>query len=384
MSKRRGRNRGSVFYDQTKGRWIGQLPGGTDPDTGKRVRGRKVSATTKTAAENLLDDLRAEVRKTGVQPSASATVAWAAEDFRRHWPASVKSPISKQVNGNHVQRIIDGIGPVKLEKLTVGQVETFLARLAADGYSTSVITRTRSILRQVIRRAQRDGLVGRNVAELADCPAGTRRKSRAMTVDQARALLAEAGKSGPWLRAFVTSGLMLGMRPGELLGLRWSDVTEAGVINVRQSLKRTGGVLSGAELKTESSRRALSAAALVQSALAALRKQQAADRLRLGGHYGDSGLVFADSAGWPRNPQTVRREFKNLCSAAGIGPAWQLREMRHSYVSILSDSGVDIEAIAASAGHINSNVTRTVYRHQIAPAITQAAAAMNDVFGVTG
>jgi integrase len=77
----------------------------------------------------------------------------------------------------------------------------------------------------------------------------------------------------------------------------------------------------------------------------------------------------------------VGRQFKALCDRAGIGSNWHPHEQRHTFVSVLSDAGIDIEAIADAAGHANSSVTRTVYRHQIADKVSRAAAAMDEIFG---
>ena len=105
-----------------------------------------------------------------------------------------------------------------------------------DGYATSTITATRSVLVRAIRRAQRDGWVARNVAELVPCPRGTRRESRSMTVAQVEQLL--RAELSPWWQAYLYTGIMCGLRPGELLGLRWEDVdTPAGVIRIRKSVK---------------------------------------------------------------------------------------------------------------------------------------------------
>ena len=187
---------------------------------------------------------------------------------------------------------------------------------------------------------------------------------------------------------------MTGLRPGELLGLRWEDVDfAAGVIRVRKCLKAlpdpaTGGrrlVLE--DLKTERSRRTIQMPRQVVEVLLALRKEQAALKLRLGTAYDVRGLVivFGDRAGAPRWPQDVRRYFKALCGRAGIGESWTPREQRHTFVSVLSDSGVDIEQIADAVGHINSTVTKTTYRHQIADKVTAAATVMDAVFfGETG
>ena len=82
-----------------------------------------------------------------------------------------------------------------------------------------------------------------------------------------------------------------------------------------------------------------------------------------------------------RWPQDVRRYFKVICERSGISGDWTPRELRHTFVSVLSDSGVDIEKIADAVGHVNSTVTKTVYRHQIADKVTVAATAMDAIFG---
>jgi integrase len=192
----------------------------------------------------------------------------------------------------------------------------------------------------------------------------------------------------PWWKAFITTGVMLGLRPGELLGLRWDDVDSgAGVLRIRQALKRNAdgegrGKLTPGDLKTEQSRRTLRMPARVRTALAALRREQAGQRLRLGAHYTDSGLVFADNAGRPVWPETLRRGFRALCKQAGIGE-WQVRELRHTFVSQMSASGIDLEVIADHVGHVNSNVTRGVYRHLLADEIGTAAVVFDGLYGET-
>src|SRR5439155_512169 len=151
------------------------------------------------------------------------------------------------------------------------------------------------------------GQAGRNVADLAELPAASSRKSRALTEEQVRALLAL--KLSLWWRAFIVTAVMTGLRPGELLGLRWEDVdAAAGVIRVRVALKRVrvragGFTLELRELKTDRSKRTLTMAAPVRGVLAVLRRAQAADRLRLGAAYDERGLVFAGPDGRPQAQQ---------------------------------------------------------------------------------
>jgi integrase len=383
--KRRSRGDGTVFYDKARGKWIGQLPGGKDPETGRRRRGPKVSADTESGARELLKELEHEQRSTGVAARRDITVEAIMRDLLAMPPAAWRSPITIQVKTVLAERIIRDLGKAKLVRLTPGLVEAFLRRMVADGYSTSTISACKGLLKLAIRRAQRDGLVGRNAAELADTPAGTVRQSRSMTLQQIRALF--ASDLDAWWRAYIMTGILCGLRPGELLGLTWDEVDFAGgVIRVRHCLKAVPGpdgrsVLQLEDLKTERSRRTLALPAKVAEALRVLKAAQAADKLRLGPYYTDRGIVFCGNAGQAIWRSTARRGFRKACGQAGIGSGWHPHEQRHTFVSVLSDAGVDIEAIADAAGHINSNVTRTVYRHQIADKVSAAAKTMDEIFG---
>jgi integrase len=364
------------------------MPGGKDPDTGLRRRGPKVSAATEAQARELLKQMEHDQRSTGVAGRRDTTVESVIRDLMASPPASWKAPETFQVNGDLAERIIRGIGKARLATLTPGEVERFLGGMAREGLATSTIGSARGLLARAIRRAQRDGLVGRNVAELAETPRGTRTESKSMTLEQIGKLF--ASDLTPWWRAYLSVGILCGLRPGELLGLTWEDVDfAAGVIRVRHSLKAVPGpdgtrVLKLEALKTKQSRRTLTLPGKAADALRALKAAQAADRLRLGRHYHDSGIVFCGNAGQPKTRSRVNDQFKAVCQRAGIGSDWHPHEQRHTFVSVLSDAGLDIEAIADAAGHVNSHVTQTVYRHQIADKVTRTATVMDQIFGEAG
>ncbi|MGP8179166.1 MAG: tyrosine recombinase XerC [Steroidobacteraceae bacterium] len=382
MSSRRGRGEGSVHYDTDRARWVGVIDLGTDPDSGKRQR-RKVSALTKTAARMRLDELRAELQRTGTVAPRDVTLAVIMQDWTDHPPSAVRSPISRRVHQQYADRITKALGNVPVHRLTTRQVESMLQDMADEGLATATIAATRSVLRRALRRAQRDGLASRNVAELADVPHGTVRKSRSMTLAQVGQLL--ASDMTPWWRAFITTGIMCGLRPGELLGLTWDDIDlDAGTISVNQSLHdEPGNVRRRAGLKTGSSRRVLRLPDRVIAVLRVHKAAQAAVRLKAGARWKDHGFVFPGPAGELPSPRGVRDGFRRRCSSAGIGTDWHPHEMRHTWVSVLKDAGLDIEAIAAAAGHENSNVTKRTYLNVIAPEITTAATAMDSIFGTS-
>ena len=379
MSVRRGRGEGSIYYDDDRDRWVGVIDV-TEPGSGKRTR-RKVSAKSKTEARQKLDKLRREVADAGSAGPAAGTIASVVADWVNHMPARIKDPTSKAIVRRHTSRITAELGKMPVKKLQARDVERLLANMAAEGLSTSTIRGCRSVLARALDRAIRDRLVMVNVAKVAEVPEGTVRRSRSMTTAQARQLL--NSDLDTWWRAYFTLALYCGLRPGELTGLRWTDVDlDEGLIRVRRSLKRGTAGLAPGELKTESSKRTLTMPDPVRSALAGLRREQKEDRLRLGPHYLDKhDLVFRDDAGRPMSRQRMNVAFKQVLGAAGLGTDWQPRETRHTFISIGSEHGASIEDLADAAGHVNANVTRATYRHQISDTVTRAPAALDQALG---
>lgn len=118
------------------------------------------------------------------------------------------------------------------------------------------------------------------------------------------------------------------------------------------------------------------------NALWAHKERQAGDRAASGMTWSERDLVFATRTGAALDAANVRREFKAACKAANIGANWTPRELRHSFVSLMSSSGVPVEEIARLAGHSNSRTTEVVYRRELRPVLTTGAEAMDRLFKV--
>jgi len=89
--------------------------------------------------------------------------------------------------------------------------------------------------------------------------------------------------------------------------------------------------------------------------------------------------VFCREGGTPLDRWQVRKEFQKITGAARLGGAWTPRELRHSFVSILNAHDVRLEDISDLVGHSSTAVTETVHRHEIRPALTKGATAMNRI-----
>lgn len=159
MARRSRRGRGTVFWDAGRGSYVGQLSMGRDPQTGRRKRSPKVYAATEAECWDLLDALRDELRKTGTVAPRDVTVEMALRDLLASPPAEWASPLTLRGNTDRIAHVTAAIGPVKLQRLTVSQVERMLQGMAAASASSDNIRRARALLARAIRRAQRDGLV---------------------------------------------------------------------------------------------------------------------------------------------------------------------------------------------------------------------------------
>jgi integrase len=234
----------------------------------------------------------------------------------------------------------------------------------------------------------------RNVATLIYTPEGRKegRPSKAMTLDQATTVLEYAKDDA--LHAYVVLSLMTGVRTEEARALRWSHVvawmpqarewrpvTEVGFYHQKFAVYVWRSVRKDGDTKTEKSRRTLEIPDDVAGALTEHHAEQAKQRLKVGKAWQDNDLVFCTSIGTPLDAANVRRSFRRITKAAGLGECWTPRELRHSFVSIMSDNGVTIEQIADLVGHRTTIVTQKVYRHQLKPVISTGATAMNTIFG---
>ena len=387
-SKRRGRGEDSIYWDDTKGCYVGAVSLGYSP-SGTRIR-KRVMARTKTEVREKLKELHQQAEN-GVRPRRHYTVKDALDDWLENGLDGL-APATVTVYRNTIAKALrEELGTVELTKLTAAAVQKALAAIAARR-STRTVQMAYNVLVRAIRHAERDDLVGRNVAALVKPPKGQRggRPSKSLTLEQAVALMAAA--RGTRLEAYVVLSLLSGVRTEEARALRWDHVVawvsgqwrpvaEAGFDHEQVAVFVWRAERAGGDTKTPESRRTLALPRKCVEALREHRVRQAQDRLMAGPLWQDHGLVFASAVGTPMDDHNVRRMFQAITQDAGLGTGWVPREMRHTFVSLLSARGVPVEAIALLAGHNQTSTTELVYRHQIVPALTRGAEVMDEIFG---
>jgi integrase len=168
---------------------------------------------------------------------------------------------------------------------------------------------------------------------------------------------------------------MSGIRTEEARTLKWSDIDlHKATVYVLRADRHRG------ETKTKKSRRGMNIAKIAVVALTSHKAWQAGERLAMGEAWQDNDLVFCHRDGSPFDVYQARREFQKITKAAGLGDEWVPRELRHTFVSLMSDHDVPIEKIAELVGHSNTHTTETVYRHRLKPVIAGGAEVMDEIF----
>lgn len=384
MTKRRGRGDGGLHWDDARQRWIASVTVGYTP-AGKRTV-RRGSGKTKTEAKAKLKEVLRDHEDGLTIAPQGFTVADAVNDWLAYgMPGASKGTLDKcgYLCRGH---IIPDIGARKLRELSAEDVDRWLADKAAI-LSTRTIREIYACLNRAIDRAMARDKVKRNVVALCSIPKGKEgRPSKSLTLDQAKAVLTAAEDSR--IYAYVVLSLLTGARTEELRALTWDHVDLLGrpedTPPVPPSIAVWHSVRAGGDTKTRKSRRTLALPLRCVVALRRHRDRQQHDRDKVGKDWQPRNLVFASAVGSTLDAANVRRAFRRVAADAGLTAAdWTPRELRHSFVSVLSSSGVSLEDIADLCGHSGTTVTEKVYRHQLRPVLLSGAIAMDRIFALT-
>ena len=311
-------------------------------------------------AEKLVDAL-SNRNKGLVFDAGSQTVG---EYMERWLQTSAKGSVrdsTYESHRNQVERyVVPAIGRVKLKRLSAMQIQGMYRAMLDRGLSPRTVQYTHAVLHRALRQAVRWGLVARNVSEDVDRPRLRREEIRPLNRDQARHLLKTAGESGDRFEALYVLALHTGMRPGELLGLKWEDVDfDKGGLQLNRAL--AGKNLTAP--KTKRSRRRIDLSAASIAALKAHRKRQLEERMRRAGLWRDHGLVFPSTVGTPLSHRNVVRAFKDLLKRAGLPQSTRLYDLRHTCATLLLGSNVHPKYVQELLGHASIALTLDTYSH---------------------
>ncbi len=309
--------------------------------------------TTQQAAREKLQAALEQARRNIPVPETS----WSVGRYLDYWMRTVvpikTRPRTAELYESTVRLYISPfIGKKRLDKLSVQDVQELINRLYADGNSERTLHRVRTVLSSALSRAEKEELVYRNVARLIDLPKYERKAITPWTGEQATAFLA-ACAGHRWEIGYHLL-LTYGMRRGEVLGLRWSDIDfEGDIIHVRQQLQRIQGLLQTGPVKTSAGKRDLPLLPNIREMLLRLHEMQTSD---------PDELVLLSSTGTPVDPKNFVRTFHEIRDRTGL-PRITVHHTRHTAATLLKNLGVPVRDVQLILGHSNITTTQEIYQH---------------------
>jgi integrase len=350
-------------------------------DDGKTKR-HTVYGRTRQDVRDKLRTARERLNAGAPVRDATRTVAdWLAQWRVTTLAVSDRKPATKEMYAHLCRKHLEAapFGAITLDRLRPTDIEALVLKCKDRGLSDSSVRSVYTVLRLALDAAVRDGLVAKNPAAVVKRPGVARREARHAAAVDVTALLNAA--EGLRYRDVLVLIAATGMRRGEALALRWTDVDlDAGLLTVRGTLGRIGGKLVVSEPKTDRSRRTVPLGAPLVSMLRARRKQQAAEQLRAANQWQNSGLVFTTELGTPVEPRNILRTVETAAAKAGMDGV-VVHTLRHSAAVAWLEAGVHIKAVADLLGHASIAVTGDIYGHT---SDDTARAAVDGLIGTLG
>ncbi len=326
---------------------------------------------TKRQAERAAARLEEDVQTGALVEPTAATVGNYLEQWLETQVRLQNAPRTYQDYRYHVQRFLQPrLGHLKLTQLRPLHLQGLYVTLRQQG-----LTRTVDYVHQVMRKALNDAvklqLLARNPALAARPPRSRTQPVDIPSVEVVRAALAAI--RGTDLELPVRLAVTTGVRPGELVALRWRDLDlEVGRARIRQSLQRIKGQgLVFAPTKTHRSTRTIALDATVVQQLTKHRSSQAARRRELGPLYLGHDLVFAQADGRPIEPSVMLARFQRALHRADL-PSLRIKDLRHVHASIMLSEGVHPRVVQEQLGHASITLTLDTYSH-VTPGIQSEA-----------
>jgi integrase len=369
---------GKPVDDRTKPRYLVRIAS-IDPATGKRRNTTIGTYRTKREAEHA-ERVALIKHETGtlVDPKKT-TVAELLDTWLGGKAGAVSVNSLKDYEITIRRHVAPALGATKVQRLTPAQLQAQMTAWRDAGLQPRTIARCHSVLNQALAQAIEWGIVTRNICSVVKRPSIGKRPATVWSRDEWSAFLelAKADTLAPlWYFLAVE-----GMRRGEALGLRWSDVNwERGTVHIAQSVvpdrNDRGRAVIQSRAKTAAGSRSVRLTAETLAVLREHRDRQAFQRQGAEDRWQDYGLIVCTSTGTPINPNNVTRSYDRLVMLSGV-PRIRVHDMRHTAATMLLRAGVPAKIVSERLGHATIAIILDTYSHVLPDMQDVAAEAMS-------
>lgn len=372
--KTRNRNGNGSVWQKSDGRWMGFITLGYDRN-GNQVKRFRRGKTQHEVTEKLK---RVAIEEGATLRAAPERVT--VEEWLRRFADKRGEDVRPSTRANYqhyLAKLIPALGHIELGKLSALQVRDFYSELQAASLSPSVRQHIHDFFNASCKEAINYGYLRENPVAIAGRPRGGRQTlPKVWTREQVRIFLKAA--QGTRLYAAFYLLITAGMRRGEVLGLFWDDL-DGDTLHIRRSVSVVKGKTIFGLPKTD---RGVRPVRLSAEAIEVLRQHRDKQWLEqaVSEDWQDKQLMFATSKGTVTLPNNFRRTFKGLIKKTGL-PYIRLHDLRHTYITLARDAGIDAETVAHRVGQ-DVRVTMSIYSQVTEQRQRKAAVNLDDLLEV--
>ena len=378
MPKRRANGEGNI-RKRKDGRWEGRYTVGRDPETGKSIIKNVLGKTQAEVKEKLKKAIEENVGIAYGQAKTYTVGSWLEVWMENYAKIKLRPSTFKTSQGFLKNHIRPQIGNVPLAELTSldlqrfykhlldgGRVDRIEAKKKPKGLAPKTVRNIHQIISSALKLASEQRLIVRNPADGCALPKAERKEMRTLPIEQLTSFLREAKDSGVYELYYLD--LATGLRRGELLGLKWTDVDlDRGILKIQRAISRQNGKVVEAPLKTKNAYRTLPLSA---DAISVLKMQKC--------KVGNSEWVFPSPSGGPMSPDSVLHMLQRVLKRAGL-PKVRFHDLRHTFATLALQNGVDIKTVSGMLGHFSAGFTLDTYAHVTTSAKREAAKTMGNI-----
>ena len=366
--------------------WRASIYIGRD-DNGKEKR-KQFTAKTKKEVQAKLNNYKKEMLLGTVSSDDKITLSeWFHTWLFDYRIKDLKPKSFEKYEGLYRNYIKDSeLGKIKLKDLRTTHLQKYYSKLEIQyNKPASTIRGLNTRLKPCLSDAEKQGYIQKNYCKMTTLPKDNTNKDIHILSNQEQQKFIEYIK-GHNLEVLFLVALGTGLRLGELLGLKWSDIDfNTGILTVHRSLSRSKNQTTGKyEVieqipKTKNSNRSVPIPASILGKLKELKKHQNKQRLLVGEGYINNNYVFSDDIGNPIDDKRPGRNLKSVLKKLDIEPI-KFHALRHTYATRLFENNVPPKTVQALMGHSDISVTMDIYTHVMEDTKLEAVEKLNDIF----
>ncbi len=339
-----------------------------DPSTGRKKRVSRY-AKTREEALRIRSELQLQYGSGAAVPTSLTLGEWLPHWLELYARPSVRHSTYVSYEGYVRKHLVPALGALPLDKLIPADLQRlYLQKLQQDHLSPKTIANLHACLHRALQQAVKEQLILSNPCDAVDLPRKDAAEISVLTREQQAQLMQESYRHR--YGVFIRLALSTGMRIGEIVGLRWSDVDlNNRILFVRSTLNRLPTVDGESKTqlfvgtpKTKNGRRSIPLFDAIILDFWDWRKVQEADAQLARCAYENTGYVVTNEFGRPIEPRTFRDHYIRILKAAGL-PHFTFHALRHTFATRAIEQGMDVKALSKILGHASVGFTLDTYAH---------------------